>query len=107
MNTPCVITVIDRVLKKSHTFNGATLMVIETKPLPPRPVDLRRIFLKEVPEDVDRDSLMIFVENRTGIGEEPSVIFGEKSGTVMLYYDHEITSMWGFLIKILLIYMRC
>ena len=82
-------------------------MVVETKPLPPRPVDLHRIFLKGVSEDVDQDTLMLFVENRTGIAEEPSVIYGEKLGTVMLYYDHEITSRcWGFL-KVLLIYMRC
>ncbi len=81
---------IDRVLKKSHKLDGANLEVTEKKAQPPRPIDKHRLFLRGIPEDVTQETLLLFIDNRIDLDDEPDIVYGEQPGTAMLYYDEEI-----------------
>ncbi|XP_072026036.1 protein mono-ADP-ribosyltransferase PARP14-like [Amphiura filiformis] len=83
-------TVIDRVVKKSHKLDGVQLTVIEKQAQPPRPIDNHRILLKGIPEDVTQETLMLYIENRTDIDDQPQIVYGEQPGTIMLCYEQEI-----------------
>ena len=85
----------DAVLRKKHTLQGATLSVVEIKAPPPRFKDKRRLFLKGLPDDVQKDTLLLYVENRmskffTDETEIVEIVYGETPGTALLQFAEEI-----------------
>ena len=55
-----------------------------------RPIDFHRIFLQGLPDDIDEEKLLLFIEGRTGISNKPSITYGEEPGTAMLLYKRPI-----------------
>ncbi|XP_072025000.1 protein mono-ADP-ribosyltransferase PARP14-like [Amphiura filiformis] len=86
-------SVIDRVLTKSHKLEGLALTVSKKILRPVRPTDLHRIFLRGLPDGIQEEILMLFLENRTNIPDEPEIVYGERPGTAMLCYEDELKDL--------------
>ena len=80
-------------MRRTHKLEGATLTVIpveKKKERPPRPIDDCSLFLTEIPDGVEHETLMLFIEGRTKIDTDPEVIYGERPGTAMVRYTSPI-----------------
>ncbi|XP_072026437.1 protein mono-ADP-ribosyltransferase PARP14-like [Amphiura filiformis] len=81
------------VANRSHKLDGSDLIVIPVKmkkSRPQRPVDAHRLLLTGIPDGTNEEKLMLFIESRTRIDEDPEILYGEIPGTAMVQYSHEI-----------------
>ena len=66
------------------------ILVKMKKPRPKRPIDYHQLLLTNIPDGTSEEKLLLFVEGRTKIEEDPEIMYGEIPGTAMLRYSEEI-----------------
>ena len=94
-------TVAVAVAKRTHKISRASLTVkLITKKKPrPRPVKKQCLFLKGIPDGCSSELVMLFVENRVDMDEEPKIQYGEMPGTAICNFSRDIPGN--------LLYLKC
>uniref|UniRef100_A0ABM0MNC0 Poly [ADP-ribose] polymerase 14-like n=1 Tax=Saccoglossus kowalevskii TaxID=10224 RepID=A0ABM0MNC0_SACKO len=84
----------ERVLKRPmHTVGGISLTVAKGRKRRKVVTDNKCILIKGFSDETTKEDLVLYLENRSGIEEEPVLLFGEKPGVVMARYSQNISDV--------------
>ncbi|XP_077869474.1 LOW QUALITY PROTEIN: protein mono-ADP-ribosyltransferase PARP14-like [Saccoglossus kowalevskii] len=54
------------------------------------PMDKKCLLIKGLADNTSKENILLFLENRTHIEEDPELLFGEEPGTVLARYQEDI-----------------
>ena len=91
--------------QEKHSFMKKPLYV-RYVPAPPPEVPKQyqkdKLFIRDIPEGVDRDFLIVFIEGRLAIENENDFTLDFKSDCALLLFTHMYTDEGNIIIKYLL-----
>ncbi len=78
--------------RRRHKLFGDNLAVklITKKKRRPLPINARCLFLEGIPDGCSSEHVKLFIENRVSMDEEPTIQYGEKPGTAICTFSHDI-----------------